>query len=158
MWPRKGRPPSLLKGMVLNMPSYKALRRSEDIKRVVSDAMRELNDPRVKDQLEAGRLSLLRTDLAADGSHCKLYISSLDGMEAAKEACKGLSSGAGLLKRHISNALKMKKCPELHFLPDDSIEHSAQINQILADVMGHDLKGVVQNDEDADGSNEEEGR
>lgn len=133
--------------MVVQMPSYKSLRRSEDIKRVVADAMRELKDPRVKEQLESGRLSLVRTDVAADGSHCKLYISSLDGMDAAKEACKGLVSGAGLLKRHISNALKMKKCPELHFIPDDSIEHSAQINQLLADVRGHGEQDVVQNDE-----------
>lgn len=111
------------------MPSYKINRLSEDIKREIAARMRDLKDPRI-----SGMISIVRTELSGDGSHCKVHISSLEGMEAAKEACAGLESAAGLLRREIGNQLHLKKCPELRFVPDDSIEHSAEINQILKDL------------------------
>ncbi|MCM1024292.1 MAG: 30S ribosome-binding factor RbfA [Prevotella sp.] len=113
------------------MPNFRNGRLSEDIKREISGLIREeIKDPRVN----AGLVSVVRTELSGDSSHCKVYISSLDGEEAAKTAVKGLESASGMMKRQISNRLRLRKCPELKFIADNSIEHSAEIARMLESI------------------------
>lgn len=110
------------------MPNFRNGRVSEDIKREISGLIREeVKDPRVN----AGLVSVVRTELSGDGSHCKVYISSLEGADAAKTAVKGLESASGMMRRLISNRLHLRKCPELKFIADNSIEHSAEIARML---------------------------
>lgn len=113
------------------MPNFKNARLSEDIKREISGLISErIKDPRVK----FGLVSVVRTELSGDNSHCKVYISHLDGMDASKNAVKGLESASWMIRREISNKLHLKKCPELKFIADDSIEHSAEIAKMLEDM------------------------
>ncbi len=117
------------------MPSFRNGRLSEDIKREIAGLIREeIKDPRVN----AGMLSVVRTELSGDNSHCKVYISSIEGVEAAKTAVKGLESASGMMKRQISNKLHLKKCPELKFIADNSIEHSAEITKMLEQIEEND--------------------
>ena len=111
------------------MASYRIGRLSEDMKREMSVVMRELKDPRVH-----GMLSIVKLELSNDLSHCKIYISAVEGMETAKEAVKGLTSASGYIKKEICSRIKMRRCPELHFVADDSIEHSAQLGEIMRDL------------------------
>ena len=127
------------------MPNFKNARLSEDIKREISGLICErIKDPRVK----FGLVSVVRTELSGDNSHCKVYISHLDGMEASKNAVKGLESASWMIRKEISNKLHLKKCPELKFIAHDSIEHSAEIAKMLEDM---DIPG----DKEADGDEEE---
>lgn len=105
---------------------------SEDIKRIISGMMRDLKDPRI-----AGgeMLTVVRCDVARDGSYCKVYISSFEGFDRAKQAVKGFESASGYIKREISNVLGLRKCPELKFVADDSIEHSAEISRRLRELV-----------------------
>lgn len=105
---------------------------SEDIRRIISGKMRDLKDPRIGG---GNMLTVVRCDVAKDGSYCKVYISSFEGLDRAKEAVKGFESATGFLKREISNVLKLKKCPELKFVADNSIEHSAEITRKLRELM-----------------------
>jgi ribosome-binding factor A len=111
------------------MPSYKTARNAEDIKRELSDIFRGLKDPRI-----TGMLSIVSLDLSRDGSWCKVYISSLGGIEASQNAVKGLASAAGFIRREIGLRLKMRHTPEFIFIADDGIAHSADINRILKDL------------------------
>jgi ribosome-binding factor A len=105
---------------------------SEDIRRIISGKMADLKDPRIN----GGEfLTVVRCDVARDGSFCKVYISSFRGLEEAKKAVKGFESATGYLKREISNVLGLKKCPELKFVADDSIEHSAAITKKLRELV-----------------------
>ncbi|MBQ6674850.1 MAG: 30S ribosome-binding factor RbfA [Ruminococcus sp.] len=113
------------------MASHKAGRMSEDIKRIISGKIRDLKDPRIS---KNGMLTVVRCDVAGDGSYCKVYISSFEGYDKAREAVKGFESASGFLKREISNVLGLRKCPELKFIADDSIEHSAQISEKLKSI------------------------
>lgn len=116
------------------MQEFKNRRISEDIKREISSIiLTEIKDPRVK----GGLISVVRTELSGDGSHCKVYISSLDGIDNAKKAVKALDGAGWIFKKAIANKLKMKKCPELKFIADNSIEHSADIERMLE---GLDIK------------------
>lgn len=114
------------------MPNHKHERLSEDIKREISAQLRELKDPR----LSGGMLTIVRTEVSGDNSHCKVFVSSYEGLEKAAAACKILEGAAGLIRHDLSIALGMKKCPELKFIPDNSIEQGAEITRILKDIGG----------------------
>ncbi len=108
------------------MANHKIGRLSEDIKREISALFRELKDPRI-----SSLLSVIRCEVSGDLSHCKIFISALDGEDATKASVEGLRSASGFLKRELSNRLHLRKCPELHFIADGSIAYSAKINRIL---------------------------
>lgn len=112
-----------------SMASFKASRMAEDMKRELTAILRELKDPRIVEML-----TIVRVDLSNDMSHCKVYVSSFTGLEAAQESVKGLKSAEGFIKRELFHRLKMRKAPDLHFIADDSIAHAAEINQKLHDL------------------------
>lgn len=111
------------------MANRKNSRMTEDIKREMTAILRDLKDPRIDPML-----SVVRTELSGDMSYCKIYVSSLEGIERARESVKGLVSGSGYIKRELFRRLKMRKCPELRFIADDSIEYGAEINRKLKEL------------------------
>lgn len=114
------------------MPNFKNMRLSEDIMREIAGLIRErVKDPRVNTMA----VSVVRVELSGDSSHCKVFISSFNGMDDAENAVKGLQNASGMLRREITNKLHIRRCPELHFIPDNSIEHSAEISQMLHDIL-----------------------
>ncbi len=117
---------------------------AEDIKRIISGMLRELKDPRLHGGM---MLTVVRCDVASDGSFCKVYVSSFEGIESAKEAVKGLDSAKGLIRKEVSRVLGMKKCPELSFVADNSIERSAEITRRLKTLVAdEDTEDREEND------------
>ena len=116
------------------MGKFRTVRMAEDIKREISGLLMEIKDPRIAGQL----ITIIRCDVSSDLSYCKVYVSSLNGIEVTKQAVKGFESASGFLKRHISNALHLKRCPELKCIVDKSGEHSASINKILKEIKEND--------------------
>ncbi len=112
------------------MGGYKSNRLSEDLKRELSLRIRELKDPRISGKM----LSIVRVEVSGDNSSCKVYLSAMEGLSEAKEAAKALENASGYLRREITNALHIRRCPELRFIPDDSIAYSAHINKLLGDL------------------------
>lgn len=111
------------------MANFKNGRMNEDIKREMTAILRELKDPRIDPML-----TIVRTELSGDMSSCKIFVSSYEGIEKAKESVKGLSNGSGFIRRELFHRLKMRKSPELKFIADDSIAHSAEINKKLSEL------------------------
>lgn len=111
------------------MANFKNNRLAEDIKREMTAILRELKDPRIDPML-----TVVRTELSGDMSWCKIYVSSFDGMEKARESVDGLKSAGGFIRRELFHRLKMRKSPELKFIADDSIARSAEINRKLKDL------------------------
>ncbi len=112
------------------MPGFKLNRTSEDVRRELMDILRSMKDPRIS----GGFISIVRIDLTNDLSHCKVYISSLQGMEKAKEAVKVLTKAGGFIRHEMMGRLELRKVPEFHFIADDSIEYSAGIQKILREI------------------------
>ncbi len=108
------------------MASIKISRISEDIRKELVGIFREVKDPRVSPML-----SIIKVDLSNDLSHCKVYVSAVEGVEKTKESVAGLKSAAGYIRRTVSGRLHLRKTPEFHFVADDSIAYSANINRIL---------------------------
>ena len=104
------------------MASHRMNRISEDISRELTAILRTVKDPRV-----TGLVSIVRVDVTRDLSYATVFISSMNGMDAAREAVKGLKSAAGYMRRELGYALSLRHTPELRFVADDSIEYSAGI-------------------------------
>ena len=109
------------------MANHKLGRTTEDIKRELTAIFRELKDPRVT----ACFLSIVRVEVTNDLSYCTVYISALEGLDASKNAAKGLRSASGYIRRELGLRLRLRHVPELIFTPTDSIEYSAEISRIL---------------------------
>lgn len=115
------------------MPSYRSDRNSEDIMRELTAILRRVKDPRV-----SGLISIVRVDVTRDMSYATVYVSSMEGEEAAKRAVKGLTSAAGFMRRELGAALRLRCVPELRFVADDSIAYSARISQTLQGLIKDD--------------------
>lgn len=109
------------------MASFKIGRVQEDILRELTAILPTLKDPRI-----APMLSVVRAELSGDMGHCKVYVSSMNGIEEAKTSCKGLQSAAGYIRRELFSRLGLRKSPELHFIADDSIAYAADISEKLS--------------------------
>lgn len=108
------------------MPSYRADRTAEDVRRELTAILKTVKDPRV-----TGMLSIVKIDLARDLSACKVYISSLEGLEAAQGAVKGLNNAAGYIRRELGLRLPLRHTPSLKFVADNSIETSSHILKVM---------------------------
>lgn len=105
------------------MVSHKKERSGEDLKREITALIRELKDPRVRERF----ITVSKINMAQDLSYCRVYISSISGIDEAKIAVKGLESAQGFIRRELGKRLHFKKAPELSFVADDSIEQGMKI-------------------------------
>lgn len=111
------------------MASHKASRMNEDIMREICAIIRELKDPRI-----SKLISVVRVEVTNDLSYATCYVSAIDGYEKTLESVKGLRSAAGFIRRELGNALRLRKLPEIRFVADNSIEHSAKMNKVLDEI------------------------
>ena len=111
--------------------AFRVGRTSEDLKRELTDIIRHVKDPRV-----SSILTIIKVELSNDMSHCKVYVSSFEGLAVAQQSVEGLRSAEGFIRRELFHRLKMRKAPAMHFVADDSIAHAAEINQKLRDLEG----------------------
>ena len=119
------------------MAGYRVSRTSEDIKREIVAVIRELKDPRVKDKI----LTVVRVDVSSDLSFAKVYISSINGIDEAKEAVKGLKSAVGLIRHEVGARLHLRKTPELSFVADDSVEQGMELFRKINEIGKKETEG-----------------
>lgn len=115
------------------MASYRMDRTNEDIMRELTAILRRVKDPRVNNP-QGGMLSIVRVEVTSDMSYANVYVSSMDGLDAAKTAVKGLVSAAGFMRRELGASLHLRHVPELRFVADDSIAYSARIAKTLKEL------------------------
>lgn len=116
------------------MPGYKLDRLSSDVTFELSEIFRTLKDPRVTRYL----LTIVRVDITNDLSYATVYVGAMEGLEAAKQAVVGLKAASGYIRRELAARVKMRKVPELRFVADNSIEHSAHIARVLESIKTED--------------------
>lgn len=109
------------------MNSKRLKRISEEIKKIVSDLLREgLKDPRI-----SALTSITDVEVTKDLRYAKIYVSIL-GNESEREATlEGLKNATSFIRREIGNKLKIRYTPEPIFYLDKSIERGVYISQLL---------------------------
>ncbi len=108
------------------MASNRRGRINDELRRELSDLIRNLKDPRVQ-----GMISVTHVEATPDLRYATVYISVLE-KERSAEVIKGLKSAGGYLRRELSSALQLRYTPELIFEEDKSIEKGARIFEILS--------------------------
>ncbi|MBE6889560.1 MAG: 30S ribosome-binding factor RbfA [Ruminococcaceae bacterium] len=129
------------------MANFNIKRLSEDIKREISAAVRGVKDPRVAKNF----VTVTHCEVTNDLSYCKVHIACLGGEDKTSKAVEGMTAASGYFKKRIASAIRVRKIPELIFLPDNSLEYAAHIEDIISK-----LPKPVQTDEEADEEDEYE--
>ncbi len=110
------------------MANFNIKRLNEDIKREISAAVGGVKDPRVAKNF----VTVTHCEVTNDLSYCKVHIACLGGEDKTDKAVEGMTAAAGYFKKRIASAIRVRKIPELIFLPDNSLEYAAHIEDILS--------------------------
>ncbi len=111
--------------------SFKRIDRiSEEIKRELSEIVRELKDPRI-----SMMTSVILVNVTRDLSFAKVYMSVMGEQKQQNETIKALNNAAGFVRREISKRTQLRYTPEFTFILDDSIEHGVHISELLHNVL-----------------------
>ena len=127
--------------------------------RRVSDEMRvqlaELLMVGVKDP-RLGFVTVTEVRMSPDLSHARVFVSVLGGEEEEASALAALGSAAGYLRREVGRRVRLRHTPELHFEVDRTLDHSARIEELLAEAMpkGGDAEDLA----DDEGASDEDGQ
>ena len=107
------------------MANYRRGRINDEVKKELSQVLREVKDPRISDAF----ISITAVEVSGDLKFAKVYYSAMMGDK--KEVAKGLKSSAGFIRREIARRLNLRMTPEFSFYEDHSIEHGAHISKLL---------------------------
>jgi len=105
-------------------------RLAEDIKREISVTIRELDTGSI--------VSVSHCELSNDLSYCRVYISTFEGGEKTVSAVERLKGASGIFKKQINARIKMRKIPELIFLPDNSLDYYDKISGIIDELKNNE--------------------
>ncbi|MEA3560325.1 MAG: 30S ribosome-binding factor RbfA [Candidatus Omnitrophota bacterium] len=99
---------------------------SESIRQEISELIqKEVKDPRI------GFVTITRVEVTADLRFANVYFSVLGSAKNKKSTRIGLQNAAGFLRTTMGQNLRMRFVPEIRFRFDNSIEYSAQIDEVL---------------------------
>ena len=102
-------------------------RMNEEVRKVLSEIIREMKDPRVLPVT-----SLTEVRVTPDLKYAKAKVSVYDQDEGARVACiKALNHAAGFMAHELGGRMRIRSVPQLTFVLDDSIAYSVHIGKIL---------------------------
>ncbi len=108
---------------------YRSDRLAHELRIEISSIIaRELKDPRV------GFATITNAKVSPDLRYARIFVSVFGSPEQQKETLAALNRAVGFIRRQISGRLKLRHSPELQFSFDDSIEHGARMDELLAQV------------------------
>lgn len=109
--------------------SLKAERVASVIKKSISEMLvTELSDPKI------GFATITDVDVTNDLSFAKVYVTFLGKKERNDAGLQALQRAKGRIRTFVSRRLDTRKCPDLIFLHDDSLETGNRIEKILSDL------------------------
>lgn len=100
-----------------------------EFKRALSEAMREIKDPRLSKMC-----SITNVELTKDLKHAKAYVSIYDEEDLRVQSVEVLNGASAMLMHSINGKMKMRRIPNIHFVLDDSIEYSVRISKLIDEI------------------------
>lgn len=98
---------------------------NEAVKQVLSEAVRELKDPRV------GFVTVTGTVVSSDMAYATVYISVLGDEEKRARTMTGLDAAHGFLQSKVARELKLRRTPRLTFEYDPSVENGVRMSALI---------------------------
>ncbi len=99
---------------------------NEEVRRELSDILRDLKDPRIPMMT-----SVVSVSVTQDLRYATVYVSIFGSDDKQDEALKALKSASGFVRRELGHRLNLRYTPEIIYKKDDSIAHGARINELL---------------------------
>jgi ribosome-binding factor A len=84
----------------------------------------DIKDPRVD-----SFLSITRAEVARDGSHAKVYVSTFRELDALEAGVAGLNHAAGFIQSAVAKRIRIRLTPRLTFYPDTGIKQGFEIGE-----------------------------
>lgn len=111
----------------------------EQIQRLLVELVRrEVKDPRV------GLVTITAVEVSRDLSHAKVFFLPFDSKRPVEDVTAALSSAAGFLRVHLKKQLAMRHVPELHFLPDKTIDEAARLSALINTAVASDARRAAE--------------
>lgn len=107
--------------------SIRRQRINEEIKKGISDIIREMKDPRV-----ATLTSVLFVEVTSDLKWATVRVSVYDPDEKKRAGTVDALNGAGgFIARELGRRVDLRRMPQLKFVQDTSIEYSVHISDVI---------------------------
>ena len=125
------------------MPSVRYDRINEEIKKALSEIIRDMKDPRISPMT-----TVLLVEATNDLKIAKVRISVYDKSDdVRRETVAQLNRAEGFIGRELGKSVNLRRIPTLKFSLDDSIEYAVHISEIINKLQSERKKDETQDDE-----------
>ena len=125
------------------MPSVRYDRINEEIKKALSEIIRDMKDPRISPMT-----TVLLVEATNDLKIAKVRISVYDESDdVRRETVAQLNRAEGFIARELGKRVDLRRIPTLKFSLDDSIEYAVHISEIINKLQSERKKDETQDDE-----------
>lgn len=125
------------------MPSARYDRINEEIKKALSEIIRDMKDPRISPMT-----TVLLVEATNDLKIAKVRISVYDKSDdVRRETVAQLNRAEGFIARELGKRVDLRRIPTLKFSLDDSIEYAVHISEIINKLQSERKKDETQDDE-----------
>ncbi len=102
------------------------------LKEVLSEALRELKDPRI------GFVTVTGVRASADLRRARVFVSVLGSERKREQTLAGLGAAHGVLQARIARELRLKRTPQLAFEYDPSVERGVRMSRLIDELAPDD--------------------
>ena len=103
---------------------------NESLREVLSEALPELQDPRI------GFVTVTGVKTSADLRHASVFVSVLGSARKREATLAGLAAAHGVLQTRIARELRLKRTPQLTFEYDPSVERGVRMSKLIDELVG----------------------
>ena len=108
--------------------------RSERIAQLISRGLANLMSLEVSDQ-RIKSLTVVDVEVTRDLRHADVFVSNANASDQEiEDAMHALKKASGFLRHRLAESVDLKRCPNLHFKYDHSIQRGADLSALIDSV------------------------
>ncbi len=104
----------------------------EAIRQVLSEAVGELEDPRI------GFVTVTGVSTSPDLHHARVFVSVFGSEDDRVSTLAGLEAAHGVLQSRLARELRLKRTPQLAFEYDPTVERGVRMTQLIDELAPDD--------------------
>jgi ribosome-binding factor A len=105
---------------------------NESIRRVLSEGVGQLKDPRI------GFVTVTGVETSTDLRHARVYVSVLGSESKRERTVAALQSAHSVLQARVAHELRLKRTPQLAFEYDPSVERGVRMTKLIDELAPDD--------------------
>jgi ribosome-binding factor A len=114
----------------MNVTGHRPERIAEEIRNEVSFMLAgELKDPRL-----ANAINVTEVRVTPGLKHVRVYVEILGSEDDRQATLDGLTAASGFIRHELVERLRLRRAPEIFFIPDRSEEYGQRIEDLLKQV------------------------